>query len=249
MKNTLLVVFAVMALAVFSPALFAQAGNPGTGTVSFSTSVPTTYYISTTANGDLVGGVSALSLGTSGSLVIGKGSAALVTKEITVNLRSNDTYKLYARFASGGAAMSDGATTAVGNAANAIKTGDIGFGIHAIGETSGASVVKVTGTRSDAITTGYNCAASGTGSTPFAANSNGHGLNTNADTGPMTFHEIYGDSGIGVVVLAGDRISASGDNTSTDNFITVQLQIAAQPQYWTPAATVTGTVYLTLQKT
>jgi hypothetical protein len=110
--------------------------------------------------------------------------------------------------------MGTGITTVAGNTAAAIQLGDIGFGISAI-DVSGASVVgggTGTATRTDTI---VNTVTTGP---------NFNYTTATTTTGRMTFPATLHDITAATMLLSGDRISASGDNSSTDNFLGVSLK-------------------------
>jgi hypothetical protein len=162
-------------------------------------------------------------LGTFSTYTIGAGT--LVTPTVLVlHLRSNAAYRLSAN-SSVTSGITDGTASVAGSTAQAIKTGDIGFGVTAALDVTGASVVGGGGTptRTDAITSGFDLSSIG-----WPSATNGH-----APTFLKTLHSIYGAD---TEILNGDRISASGDNSSSDNFIAVTVGIAALPQYLTPGA-------------
>src|SRR5581483_4905057 len=204
-------------------AIFAQ-GTSGTGT--YSGTVPETYAISNTSDGNLAG-----TLGSFSTLTIGKGTLAAPTP-LQIRLRSNHTYQITAN-AAVTSGITDGTASPAGNTAQAIKTGDIGFGFTAAIDKSGASVVNggATPTRVDTIVSGFD-ASSG-----WPSVANGH-----TPVFTKTLHDIYGSD---TQVLSGDRNSASGDNSSTDNFLLVTLGVATLPQYLTPGA-FSGTVTFTI---
>jgi len=204
-------------------AIFAQ-GTTGTGT--YSGTVPETYSISNTSDGNLAG-----TLGAFSTLTIGKGTLAAPTP-LQIRLRSNHTYQITAN-ASVTSGITDGAGSAVGTTAQAIKTGDIGFGFTAAIDKSGASVVNggATPTRTDTIVSGFD-ASSG-----WPSVSNGH-----TPSFTKTLHDVYGAD---TQILSGDRISASGDNNSSDNFLLVTVGVATLPQYLTPGA-FSGSVTFTI---
>jgi hypothetical protein len=210
-----------------APGLIFAQGTGGTG--SYSGNVPEAYSISNASNGNLAG-----TLGSFSTLTIGKGTLA-TPSTLQVRLRSNHTYKLTAN-AAVTSGITDGPASAPGTAALAIKTGDIGFGFRVAIDQSGASVVNggASPSRADNIVTGFD-ATSG-----WPSVTDGH---TPAFT--KTLHDIYGGD---IQILSGDRISASGDDGSSDNFIVVTLGIATLPQYLTPGA-FSGTVTFTIATT
>ncbi|HUQ90222.1 MAG TPA: hypothetical protein VM120_00995 [Bryobacteraceae bacterium] len=194
--------------------------------VDYSGTIPTTFAITNTSNGTLTGNLGAFS-----TLTIGSGT--LVTPTVLAfRLRSNAAYKLSANSAviSG---ITNGVASAAGTTAQGIKTGDIGFGITAAIDQSGASVVDGGGTptRLDPIVAGYSVIGG------WPSVTDGH---TPAFT--KTLNSFFG---VDTQILSGPRISASGDNSSSDNFLLVTVGLAALPQYLTPAA-FSGTVTFTI---
>jgi hypothetical protein len=87
-------------------------------------------------------------------------------------------------------------------------------------------------TRTDTIVTGFDATAG------WPSITNGH-----TPSFTKTLHSIYGTD---VQILSGDRISASGDDSSSDNFLLLTMGIAALPQYWSPSAGFSGSVTLTI---
>ena len=179
-----------------------------TGTASFGGTVPTAFNISSVNNGSLSG-----AFGTFGTMSIGNG-ALNTPSPVVFRLRSNAPYIVTAQVGSLVGISDDAAGTANTN----IKTGDIGFGFTAAIDQSGKSVVGGAAGRVDTIAPGFDVrngwpSASGGQAPAFS----------------KTLHDIYGQS---VQILRGPRISAGGDNSSEDNFITVTIGIAALPQYW-----------------
>jgi hypothetical protein len=136
--------------------------------------------------------------------------------------------------------MTAGTGAAVGVTAAAIQTGDIGFGISAI-DADGASVVKTvvldppSSTRTDAVKT-------------TEGGPNFNYTSPTAAGGRVTFPATLNNIASAVQILSGDRISASGDDSSTDNFLGVSLKFGYLPQYFT-VETFTFVVTLTMAKT
>ena len=185
-----------------------------TGTATFGGTVPTAFNISNVTNGSLSG-----AFGAFGTMAIGNGTLS-TPAPVVFRLRSNAPYVLTAQVGSLVGISDDVAGTANSN----IKTGDIGFGFTAAIDQSGQSVIGGGGapTRTDTIAPGFDMrngwpSASG-GQTPNFT---------------KTLHDIYGQD---VQILSGPRISARGDNSSEDNFITITVGIAALPQYWNAGA-------------
>jgi len=209
------------------PGLVLAQGTTGTGT--FGGTVPLTFTITDATNASLAG-----TLGTFSTMTIGK-SALNAPTPMAFRLRSNGPYKLSAAVTAVTTIVDGAATPDASTTAQAVKTGDIGFGFTSAIVQTGLSVVNggSSPTRLDTIVTGYDATAG------FATTTDGH---TPAFT--KTLHDIYS----GVQILSGDRISSSGDNSSDDNYLTVTLGVAAIPQYWTPGA-FSGTVTLTLATT
>jgi hypothetical protein len=206
------------------PGVIQAQGTGGTGT--FGGTVPATFSISDTSNNSL-----SAALGTFSTLTVGKGTLASPTA-LQFRLRSNANYKLTAQVGSL-SGITDGTGTAPGNTAGSIQTGDIGFGFTAAIDASGASVVNggATPTRTDTIVSGFDAHAG------WPSVSDGH-----TPSFTKTLHDIYGSD---VQILSGDRISASGDNSSDDNFLTVTMGLATLPQFLT-TGTFSGTVTFTI---
>lgn len=221
--NKIAILSSTAILLLIPGAIFAQSTS-GSGT--FSGSVPTVFNISNTSDANL-----STILGDFSTLTIGKNVLNTPTP-LAFRLRSNAAYKLSAQVGSL-VGMTDAAAADASTTAQAIKTGDIGFGITASIDQSGTAVVNggVSPTRTDTIVTGYDVHAG------WPSSSNGH------VSFSKTLHDLYGAP---VQILSGDRISASGDNSSDNNYLTVTLGLATNPQYFTPAATVSGTVTLTI---
>jgi len=218
--------FALLSLAALMvvPGIVLAQDTTATGTLGGT--VPTTVAISNLSNGNLAG-----ALGTFGTLTIGK-STLITPTPLAFRMRGNAQYQLSADVTAM-TGMTDGAATPdASTAAQAVKTGDIGFGFTAAIVKSGLSVVGggSSPNRQDQIVTGYDV----TGGWP--ATTDGH-----TPAFAKTLHDIYNNTQI----LSGDRISASGDNSSDDNYLVVTLGVATLPQYLTPGA-FSGTVTLTI---
>jgi len=221
MKNK--TVLLASAIFVMAPALtFAQAT---TGTGGFSGSVPTTFTITNASNGSLAGGASYWDF--SSNMTIGKNGVLATGSDLVFRMRSNADYQLQAQVGSL-SGIADGTGATAGSTAKDLTLGDIGFGVTAEIDASGASVV---GSRTDTINTGFDV------SSGWATASDGR------ISFSKTLHDIYGSP---VQILSGPRISASGDNSSSDNFLLVKVGVAALPQYFTPATSFSGVVTLTI---
>jgi len=202
-----------------APGLIYAQGLTGTGT--YSGTVPETYAISNTSDGSLAG-----TLGDFSTLTIAKGSLVNPTP-LQMRLRSNHVYQITAK-AVVTSGITDGTASVAGTSAQTIKTGDIGFGFTSAIDKSGASVV---GTRTDTINTGFDV------HTGWPSVTDGH-----TPSYSKTLHDIYTSD---TQILSGDRISASGDNSSSDNFLLITIGISTLPQYLTPGA-FSGTVTFTI---
>jgi hypothetical protein len=216
------------ALLAISPAIVLAQGTGGSGT--FGGTVPTTFTITNITNGSL-----SAALGTFSTLTVGSGVLVSPTP-LAFRLRSNAPYKLTAQVGSL-VGFSDGTASAAGNTAQDIKTGDIGFGFTSSLDASGASVVgggSGSITRTDTIVTGFDVHSG------WPSVTDGH-----TPSFTKTLHDIFGSD---TQILSGDRISASGDNSSSDNFLTVTMGLSTLPQYLT-AATFSGTVTFTISST
>ncbi len=193
----------------------------------FSGSVPATFSILNTSNAGLSGTLGAFSTTTIGT-------STLVTSSLQFRLRSNDVYKLQASVGTlVGITAAAHSTTA--NAARDLTTGDIGFGITAL-DVSGANVVGGGGSPSRTDTIVNNSGNPNFSSPTWPTPSNG------TVTYHATLHDI--DSGA-TTIMTGDRISAGGDNSSTDNYVLVTVGAAILPQYFTAGA-FSGTVTFTI---
>jgi hypothetical protein len=223
MKRLGILLSAAAVLAILPGIVLAQ-GTSGTGT--FGGTVPTTFSIANTSNGSL-----ATALGTFSTLTIGRNVLSTPTP-LSFRLRSNAAYKLTAQVGSL-VGITDGGPSGVSTTLQAIKTGDIGFGFTTAVDRSGLSVVGggTSPTRTDSIVNGFDVIAG------WPSVTTGH---TPAFT--KTLHDIYAAD---TQIMSGDRISASGDNSSGDNFLTVTVGIATLPQYMAPGD-FSGTVMFTI---
>jgi hypothetical protein len=203
------------AVLVSLPGVVLAQGTAGTGT--FGGTIPTTFSIANASNGSLVG-----ALGTFNTLTIGQNVLSSPTP-LAFRVRSNAGYKLTAQVGSL-VGVTDGTASGVSTTLQGIKTGDIGFGFTVAIDRSGLSVVGggATPTRTDSIVSGFDV------TTGWPSVTNGH---TPAFT--KTLHDIFAAD---TQILSGDRISASGDNSSSDNFLLLTVGLATQPQYLTPGA-------------
>jgi len=193
-------------------AVMAAPGLVRSQTITYNGNVPETYSILDTSNS---------AVGYTDSVVfqnaIGSGSLKELTE--SVRLRSNAAYKLSAQVTTN-TGIATGTASAASNTAQAIKLGDIGFGISNI-DKSGASVVGggATPTRADTIATNFS----------YSAPSVVDGRLTWSPG--MTLNDVQSAA---TQILNGDRISASGDNGSDDNFLVVSLKAGYVPEYFTP---------------
>jgi hypothetical protein len=210
------------------PGIVLAQGTGGTG--GFGGTVPTTFSITDNTSGNstlagTLGAFSTLSVGTGSSLVSSNATP------LTFRLRSNAAYKISAAVTSM-TGMTDGTSSGASTTAQAIKTGDIGFGFTTAIDQTGLSVVGggTSPSRTDSIVSGYDVTSG------WASLSNGH-----TPSFTKTLHDIYS----GTQILSGSRISSNGDNTSDDNFLVITLGVATLPQFFTPAV-FTGVVTLTI---
>jgi hypothetical protein len=197
----------------------------GQGVITFGGTVASMCWIADVNNGSLSG-----VLGTFNTLTVGK-DRLNSPAPLVIRLRSNAPYALMAEVGSL-VGIIDGTATPVSTAAQAIKTGDIGFGITSV-DVSLSRLVGGGSTpiRSDSIAAGFDVR----GGWPRV--SNGH-----TPAFSKTLHDIYGQD---VQILSGPRISADGDNYSTNNFITLMVGISTLPQYLT-AESFSGVVTFTI---
>jgi hypothetical protein len=190
---------------------------PGTvlaqGDITFGGAVPAVCWITDIGNGSLSG-----VLGNFNTLTVGKNILS-TPASIAIRLRSNAPYKVMVQLGSL-VGIADASATPRSTTAQAIKTGDIGFGITSV-DVSLSRVIGGGSTpiRHDAIASGFDV-RSGWGS-----GSGGH-----TPTFKKTLHDI---SAASIQIVSGPRISADGDNYSTNNFITVSVGISTLPQYLT----------------
>jgi hypothetical protein len=213
------ILFLVGASPAMLPGVLMAQGSGGTGT--FGGAVQPAFTISATNNGVLDA-----AMGPFGTMTVGQSTLNAPTP-VAFRVRSNAPYKLMVQV---GALL--GMTDGVGSGSLGLTTGDFGFGFTSPVDGSGNSVVGggSSPSRVDAIVTGFDVTAgwpvvTGT-SVDFA----------------KTLHDIYGQD---VQILSGPRISASGDNSSNDNSLTVTVGIATLPQYLS-AGTFSGTLTFTI---
>lgn len=206
-------------------------------TVTFNGSVPATYSMTDGSNAAVAIADSTFT-GT-----IGQNTLIQATK--VIRLRSNDVYKLSAAVGSLSSIGTGVATVAsTTNDAKAIQIGDIGFGISAI-DATGASVVLTVVGEAPAARTDLIAVTADTGPDfNYIAKTAVDGRMT-TNPFPATLHDITSATQI----LSGPRISASGDNSSTDNFLGVSLKFGYLPQYFTVASAFSFVVTLTMAHT
>jgi hypothetical protein len=201
------------------------ASAQGSGGGSGQGSDPPVFFLTSAANGTL-------SANWDFGSVTPTNTSTLVTRNVTMRLRSNAAYKLTAV---AGALQFTGAATNDGG--DALTLSDIGFGVTATTLT-GANVAN-TGSRDDEITEGFNYTSGfpsiTNGKTPFL------GAADASHTGNL--NDITGG---GLQILKGGRVSADGDLSSTDNFITVTVSLALLPQFFTPNTTFSSALTLTI---
>lgn len=208
----------------------------GQSTITFNGSVPATYSILSSSDAALA------YVDSTFTAAIGKDTLTEATK--VIHLRSNDVYELSASVG-GLSNIGSGVATAAGSTGAAIQIGDIGFGISAI-DATGASVVKTvvvdppSSTRTDTIVT---VATTGPDFNYTSSAAVDGRMTTNPF--PATLHDI----GSATQILSGDRISASGDNSSDDNFLAVSLKFGYLPQYFTVESAFSFVVTLTIAHT
>jgi type 1 fimbria pilin len=195
------------------------------GVITFGGTVPAVCWITDVTNGSLAG-----VLGDFNTLTVGKNILKAPTP-LAIRLRSNAPYKVMVQVGSL-AGITDGTGSPRSTTPQAIKTGDIGFGITAV-DVSLSRLVGggTTPIRADPIAAGYDVR----GGWPRVSNGHTPGF-------AKTLHDIYGAD---VQLLSGPRISADGDNNSTNNFLTVTVGIVTLPQYLT-AGSFSGVVTFTV---
>jgi hypothetical protein len=183
--------------------------DPGSvGVAGFRGSIPSMFYLSDQNNDSLTNAV----LADFGIADIGWNSL-LAPKTLVIRMRSNTDYALSVQ----AFGIPDGPDCAPGPAPREISTCDIGFGVRRIANASG-SVVRP---RNDTVPEKFS----------IAKWSNVSGANGNDPPFRATLHDI---SAVDTPILSGTRISASGDNSSVDNFIEVELGLTLRPQFLTP---------------
>jgi hypothetical protein len=188
-------------------------GLAQSGVITFGGAVPATCWMTDVSNGSLVG-----VLGDFRTLTVGK-NILNTPASMAIRLRSNAPYKVMVQVGSL-VGISNASATSQSTTAQAIKTGDIGFGITAV-DVSLSRVVGGGSTpiRLDTIAVGFDVRAG------WPGGRGGHTPNFK-----KTLHDIYGAD---IQLLSGPRISADGDNYSNNNFITVMVGISTLPQYLT----------------
>ncbi|MEO8660358.1 MAG: hypothetical protein ABI693_17950 [Bryobacteraceae bacterium] len=214
--------FVVVGLSALPGVVLAQ-GTSGSGT--FGGTVQPAFTITTMSNGVL-----ATAMGTFGTLPVGQNTLS-APPPVAFRVRSNAPYKLMVQV---GAlvGMTDGVASADGSTAQGIVTGNFGFGFTAPVDPSGNSVVGGGSSpiRVDTIVTGFDV-------------QNGWpAVSGQSPNFTKTLHDVYGHD---VQILGGPRISASGDNSSDDNSLTVTVGIAILPQYLS-AGNFSGTLTFTI---
>ena len=204
----------VKAMLVVGTVLAASTSLVQGQTITYNGNVPQTFSVLNTSNA---------AVSYTDSVVfqnaIGSGTLRELTED--VRLRSNDLYKLSAQVTTN-TGIAAAAATAEGITGQAIKLGDIAFGISNV-DKSGNSVVNGGGTptRTDTIVTGYTYASPTVtdGRVVMAASPAGKSLN-----------DIQAAN---IQILSGTRISASGDNSADDNYLLVTLKAGYVPAYFT----------------
>jgi hypothetical protein len=207
MKTLKSALFIGAALAAGQGLIFGQ-------TITYNGTVPTTFSILNASDATLAGGDS-----TTFIAAIGNATVQEATQQI--HLRSNAPYALSAQVTNNTGIPDAAAGAAAGHTGQAITLADIGFGVSAI-NVLGASVVNGGASPSRVDTTATNFAYA----TPTAAN----GRIASWTTG-STLHAILASA---VQIQGGDRISASGDNGSSDNYILLSLKAGYLPEYYSP---------------
>ena len=158
------------------------------GVITFGGTVAAIYSMTDTNNANLAG-----VLGNFGTLTVGKGTLKSPTP-LAIRLRSNAPYKITAQL-SGLVGIADGPATPRSTTAQAIKTGDIGFGITAVD----VSLTRLVGggttpIRTDTISAGFDVRSG------FAGASGGHTPNFT-----KTLHDIFAAD---TQILSGPRIES-----------------------------------------
>jgi len=199
--------------------LFAQVGLAQTsGTITVSGTDPEAFSITSTTNATLSATV------VLGTLAPATGSA-LTSGTTQIRLRSNKAYNLNAQVSALGFT---GAGAADGGSSLALL--DFGFGISSIDDT-GANVANHSGHTVVALFNYDPRTISVTnGLTPYVAGTHG------------TLNDIASNTQI----LSGPRISTLGNISTDNNFVLATLVVATLPQYFTPNASFSATITLTI---
>ena len=173
--------------------------------------IPEAFSILDTANNS-VGYTDNIVFGTA----VGSGTVSELTRQIRI--RGNAAYKLSAQVTAH-TNIAAGASSVEGTTARVVNLGDIGWGISNLDQ-SGNSVVHggASPTRSDSIAPGFAW------SKPTATGGR-------IAWTTKTLNDILSGP---VQILSGERISASGDNSSGNNFLLVDLKAGYAPEYFTP---------------
>ena len=217
--------FAMLAAVVLAATQISVYGQ----TITFNGSVPATYSILNASDAALTD--------VDATFVSAIGVNTLTEATHVIHLRSNAVYKLSAIVGTP-TNIGTGVATVAGSTLAAIQLGDIGFGISAI-NVLGASVVNggSTPTRTDTVVVVTTTGPNFNYTSPTAVNGR-----MTANPFPATLYNITSATQL----LSGDRISASGDNGSTDNFMGVSLKFGYVPQYFTPETAFSFVVTLTI---
>jgi hypothetical protein len=146
----------------------------------------------------------------------------LTTGTVVARLRSNVSYHLSAQ----------AVNTGIGATADDIQATDIGFGITAF-SAAGADVITVPA-RTDAIVAKWDY----TGGFPAPVN----GLSPFVTATKATLADISANTS----VLSGPRISARGNDGTSDNFAQATFGVAVLPQYFTQNASFQSVITLTM---
>jgi hypothetical protein len=216
MNRNQLIIFGTVALMLLASAQIGFAQT--TGTITVSGTDPDAFSITNTANAQL-----------SATVILGNlnpaTGGALTSGTTQIRLRSNKVYQLTAQATAlnfTGAGNDDGG--------NPIALTDFGFGISSIDATA-ANVANHNGHTVVAL---YDydprTVVVANGLTPFVA----------------ATHGTLNDISAGAQILSGPRISTQGNISTDNNFILATLVVATLPQYFTPNASFSTTITLTI---
>jgi hypothetical protein len=199
--------------------MMASAAFAQTGTITVSGTNPEAFSLTDTNGAPLS---ATLSLGT---LTPANNNTLQIATPVTVRIRSNKAYKLSAQ-----ASVLSFNTPGLQQGGDDIALTDIGFGITGMTLT-GANVAN-SGSRAETIPAGFDV-------------SGGWGVTATNGLTPA-FTKTLNDITTDTQILQGLRVSRKGNMITDNNFISVSFGVAALPQYFTPNASFSSTITLTI---